>query len=1000
MAALRPSCREDFKIAIICALPLEYNAVALLFDEFWDGNGDRFGRAASDDNTYKTGRIGQHSVVLALLPGMGKVNAAAAAASMRSSYVALRLVLLVGICGGAPRCNKDEILLGDVIISKTVIQYDFGRQLPDGFVRKDKPQDDLRKPNKDILAFLATFETDLGRDNLEKKTAKFLRQLQGRAGIYQTKYKYPGTAEDKLFDSGYRHKHHTSSACICSNCKESTDPVCAGALASACDDLGCDETYLVKRARLDARQQLEQGENNKAQGPVIYIGTVASGDTVMKSGQDRDRIVEKEGVIAFEMEGAGAWEEVPCIVVKGVCDYADCHKNKKWQDFAAATAASASKALLEQYIQTDKHRGPVTEEPLAYFLVPFGRNQGFVGRETILRELRGRIWPGTSKDNCQRIAVEGLGGVGKTQIALEAIYRLHEDHPDCSIFWVPAVDANTFENAYRNIGKHMKIEGLNEEQADIKQLVKTKLSDDSSGSWLLVIDNADDIELLFDVIRLPDYLPFSRKGSILFTTRNHKATASLGVLQEDIVRVLEMDRSEASDLLRKGLNKRQMKIDPEHTERLLESLTYLPLAIRQASAYMDKNHISPSEYLKLFESEPEDTKYLLSRDFNDPHRYDKSQNAVAKTWHISFEHILKNDPLATQYLKFMSLLAEKDIPRSLLPTTEEIKVPTTKEIKDLEAIGTLKAYAFIAQREGQDSFDMHRLDELEGCVSSAIQQLSRAFPLPTRQNRNMLMKYLPHAQAALDLGKHLEGERVDARLSFLVAASYELLGNYQKAEQMYWQTLQLDEKDPGKEYLYTLHSMNNLANVLLLLGKHEEALQMHQQTLQLREKVLGKEHPDTLYSMNHFANLLCRLGQDEKALQMHQQTLQLCEKTLQLREKVLGKEHPDTLHSMNYFASLLCRLGQDEKAQQMHQQTLQLREKVLGKEHPDTLISMKNLSFVLSLQGKHEEAEQLQQQMLPFRKKVLGEEQPDILHSYSDFPSCVKYSVGRNLDSC
>ncbi|OWT42504.1 phosphorylase superfamily domain-containing protein [Pochonia chlamydosporia 170] len=117
MTALRPSCRGDFEIAIICALPLEYNAVALLFDQFWDGDGDKFGRAARDDNAYKTGRIGKHSVVLALLPGMGKVSAAAAAASMRSSYVALRLVFLVGICGGAPHYNQDEILLGDVIIN-------------------------------------------------------------------------------------------------------------------------------------------------------------------------------------------------------------------------------------------------------------------------------------------------------------------------------------------------------------------------------------------------------------------------------------------------------------------------------------------------------------------------------------------------------------------------------------------------------------------------------------------------------------------------------------------------------------------------------------------------------------------------------------------------------------------------------------------------------------------------------------------------------------------
>ncbi|KID85971.1 kinesin light chain [Metarhizium guizhouense ARSEF 977] len=931
MTALRPSCREDFEIAIICALPLEYNAVALLFDEFWDGDGDRFGRAASDDNAYKTGRIGKHSVVLALLPGMGKVSAAAAAASMRSSYVALRLVLLAGICGGAPHYNQDEILLGDVIISKTVIQYDFGRQYPDGFARKDKTEGDLSKHNKNIRTLLATFETDLGGDELRKKTAHFLRQLQAKAGDHQTKYKYPGTAEVKLFESGYRHKHRISPACICSNCHGRMDPVCDGALASACNDLGCDERYLVKRNRLKARRQLEQGDNNEAQDPAIYTGTVASGDTVMKSGEDRDRIVQKEGVIAFEMEGAGAWEEVPCIVVKGVCDYADCHKNKKWQDFAAAAAASASKAILERYIQTDKRRGVVVEEPLCHFLVPFGRNQSFVGRETILSKLLGRIWPGTNKDDCQRTAVEGLGGVGKTQIALEAVYRVHEEHPDCSIFWVPAVDANTFENAYRDIGKQMKIAGVDEDKADVKRLVKTALSDEGSGSWLLVVDNADDITLLFGVTRLSDYLPFSRKGSILFTTRNHEAAVKLVVHKSGIVPVLEMDWSEAFDLLRKGLNESQIS-NTKSTKRLLDFLAYLPLAIRQASAYMDKNQISTSEYLELCESEREDMIDLLCRDFDDPHRYKEIPNPVATTWLISFHHISKHDPLAAEYLKFMSLLAEKDIPKSLLPTARKIKA--------LEAIGTLKAYAFITQREGQDSFDMHRLvrlamqnwlenEGLKSCVTSAIQRLDQAFPFPKHENRAMWMKYLPHAQAALEFREHPEGGKVDASLLFNVAESYSLLGQYQKAERMYRQTLQLKEKVLGKEHPSTLSSMNNLALVLSYLGKYEEAKQMHRQTLQLKEKVLGKEHPDTLDSMNNLALVLSYLGKYEETEQMHRQTLQL-------REKVLGKEHPSTLTSMMNVANTLKDLGKYEEAKQMHRQTLQLKEKVLGKEHPDT----------------------------------------------------------------
>ncbi|KAF5127202.1 hypothetical protein E5D57_008130 [Metarhizium anisopliae] len=117
--AQRPSSREDFEIAILCALPLEYDAIALQFDEFWDKDGDQFGRAVGDPNTYSTGRIGKHNIVLALLSHMGKVNAAATAASMRSSYRALQLVILAGICGGVPFNGPVKSVVANLLLFST-----------------------------------------------------------------------------------------------------------------------------------------------------------------------------------------------------------------------------------------------------------------------------------------------------------------------------------------------------------------------------------------------------------------------------------------------------------------------------------------------------------------------------------------------------------------------------------------------------------------------------------------------------------------------------------------------------------------------------------------------------------------------------------------------------------------------------------------------------------------------------------------------------------------
>lgn len=328
-----------------------------LFDEFWDDNGDQYGRAPGDRNSYTPGRMGNYNVVLALVH-MGKVNAAGAAATMRASYTNLRLALLVGVCGAAPYSHNGEILLGDVIISKTVVQHDFGRQYSDKFVRKETTEDSLGRPNKDIRNLIAIFETDRGIDLLEDRTAYFVQQLQDEAARRKRpgKYNHPGIANDKLFKTQYRHKHYTSGACDCCKYTGNADPVCDEALDSSCADLGCDERHLVARDRLKAIDQRFEydGSRSTTSPPVVHVGAVASGDSVIKSAADRDRISEEVGVIGFEMEGAGIWDEVPSIVVKGVCDYADSHKNKAWQDFAAATAASACKAILERYIRTDK----------------------------------------------------------------------------------------------------------------------------------------------------------------------------------------------------------------------------------------------------------------------------------------------------------------------------------------------------------------------------------------------------------------------------------------------------------------------------------------------------------------------------------------------------------------------------------------------------------------------------------------------------------------------
>ncbi|KAL5340300.1 hypothetical protein BJX70DRAFT_123426 [Aspergillus crustosus] len=306
---MRPTTTDEFEIAIFCALGLEADAVEAIFDETYDEFGKYHKRQPGDTNVYLTGRIGQHNVVLCYLPGIGKGAAAAAAANLRVSYRQVRLALVVGTCGGVPFLpgpTVSEVVLGDVIISNSVVQYDFGRQNPDRFVAKKDVLDRLGRPNQEIRAILNAINGHKARKNLQKRISEHLQVLRKQPDMG---WQYPGAQQDVLFESTV-----------------ARSPI----------------------RRPIKRQRLTGGGAD----PAFHIGRFASGSGVIKSGEHRDRIADEEGAIGFEMEGAGVWDNLPCIIIKGVCNYADSYKNNTWQHYAAATAACCTKAFLEVWQPT------------------------------------------------------------------------------------------------------------------------------------------------------------------------------------------------------------------------------------------------------------------------------------------------------------------------------------------------------------------------------------------------------------------------------------------------------------------------------------------------------------------------------------------------------------------------------------------------------------------------------------------------------------------------
>lgn len=326
--------------------------MSLIFDEFYDTTGDVYGKARGEQNQHTTGRIGSHDVVLVLLPRMGKAAAAGVTAHLGHSYGNLKLAILAGVCGGIPRRGGGgggaELSLGDVVISEQVVQFDLGRQYPGGFVTRNSICDSLGRPSIEIGTLLAIMKTEHGLGRLRARSDKYLTNIQSNAreAHRRATYQFPGIDKDLLFSPEYIHAHRDGRQCDCR--KESTP--CYAATLASCHELGCDPGASVSR-RLSR-------EHHKIR---IVVGNMGSGDAVMKSGFDRDSIARAHNLGAFEMEGAGMWDQVPCVVAKGIADYADSHKNKEWQPYAAAAAAAVSKALLMQCVRADQKSDTKTQ---------------------------------------------------------------------------------------------------------------------------------------------------------------------------------------------------------------------------------------------------------------------------------------------------------------------------------------------------------------------------------------------------------------------------------------------------------------------------------------------------------------------------------------------------------------------------------------------------------------------------------------------------------------
>ena len=243
------------------------------------------------------------------------------------------------------------------------------------------------------------------------------------------------------------------------------------------------------------------------------------------------------------------------------------------------------------------------QHPVNQWIVPFERNTRFTDRESELAELENKLF---ANNQFTKIAVCGLGGVGKTQLVLELLYRVREKDKNYSAIWIQATSMESLDQGYHTVALQLGIRDPGGKDVDIKKLVQDFLKEDTAGQWILVFGNVDDIQMWIDKTgsgtqqsnRLIDYIPRSKAGRVIFTTRDRKVGVKLA--QESVMEVPKMTEDTAIRMLRNSLiDKNLVDTRPADAKAMLAWLTHLPLAIAQAAAYINENGLTLADYLAL-----------------------------------------------------------------------------------------------------------------------------------------------------------------------------------------------------------------------------------------------------------------------------------------------------------------------------------------------------------------------------------------------------------------
>ncbi|KAJ7705176.1 hypothetical protein B0H16DRAFT_703878 [Mycena metata] len=584
----------------------------------------------------------------------------------------------------------------------------------------------------------------------------------------------------------------------------------------------------------------------------------------------------------------------------------------------------------------------------------------------------------TDSGNQHIYVLYGLGGAGKTQIALKFI----EESSFSDVFLVDTSKVETIETGLKSIAVSKNVGDSAQDAMMWLQSNHTK--------WLVFFDNADDPK-----INLNNFLPKCNYGNIIITSRNPELR-SYGAH----TLVSDMEETDATTLLLRRANTESTEENLKLATEIVKELYYLPLAIVQAGAFISKSE-DLEGYLALYHS---NRARLLSEKAAQSH--DDYAQTVFTTWQISFNQL---SHLAATLLQLCSFLhftgisedmfsaALKYEPLSWSPPREELHRPLEfllhfveptgewNSLKFLDVTNEIKAYSLISFDAKTKLFSIHPLvhawsrstlpdqEPLQSCMSSILGMCITKIP----QNEMELtsVRLMPHIILLKDVNP---GGTADFKREFWQI--YYDAGKFKDAQDIAEQVLEKSQLLLGENHPHTLLAMGNLASTYSKLGESQKAKELEVLVLEKHTKLRGEDHPRTLSMMANLAQTYSDLGEFQKAKELEVLVLEKC-------TKLLGEDHPRTLLVMGNLASTYSDLGEFQKARELKVLVLAKRTKLLGEDHSGTLLAMGNLASTYSDLGEFQRAKELEVLVLEKRTKLLGEEHPGTLLAMGNLAS-------------